>query len=397
MNIKIFSYVFWPEKFLINSLAQFLSQRHDVETITGLPNYPEGNIKKGYSIIRGPYEESFNGIQIKRFPIIPRKKGFFFLILNYLTNLIFSCLRVFTVKKGDCVLVFATSPIFTAIAAVLYSKLRRVPLIIWLQDLWPESFNAITGINNKALNYFLEIIVRFIYKNTDVMMIQSEEFRKNLLKYNFKGKVFWVPNWANEEKSSQKVEWLDSINFKPYTITFAGNIGKAQSLETLIDTASLLKDRNDILFLIVGDGSELENLKNKAKGFDNIIFTGRKPSEDMENLFKKSYALLAMLKKDPAFSLTIPSKIQSYMRGGKPILSSMDGAGSQLVENYELGFSSPAENALELKNNILKMVNMKIDTYQKICGNNSYLYNQKFKASEVQSQIERILQDAIIS
>lgn len=391
MKINIFSYGFWPEKFLVNSLSLFLAKKHSIRVSTGMPNYPEGNIFKDYSFC-SPLSENYRDVEVLRYPIFPRKKGFLFLFLNYLSNLVFGIINILRLPRSDCNFVFATSPIFTAIPAIIHSKIYRGKTVIWLQDLWPESFLAITGFRKGSLpDKFLGFIVKWIYKHTDLMLVQSDGFISNLEEYGYKGRVEWVPNWAVDEKFNNSPMWLDELPKDKFIVTFAGNIGKGQNLDCLLDAASKLEKYDNIFFAIVGDGREKECLEKNYSHLKNVKFYGRKPVEDMLALFNASSALLVILKKDPAFSVVIPSKFQSYLIASKPIITSLDGAGADMARKYSLGPVVPPESVENLVTAILDLSNLDFSKRSEF-GENAYkLYQEKFKIEQVQLRIEQLL------
>lgn len=394
-KINIFTYVYWPEQFLINELAESLSQQgNSVSVLTGLPNYPKGEFYPGYSLIKGPYSERVGEIQVVRYPIRPRKSGFINLSINYLSHLISAVVTQFRLPKADWGFVFATSPITTAIPAILWAKLNNAKVCIWLQDLWPDSVSAVGAINKKSATYrILGYVVRWIYSHVDLMMIQSPGFKDNLLEFGYSGPVVVVPNWAPDVEFKDPIipGWL-SANDEGIHITFAGNIGIAQGIDTIISAARNLKTEENIHFHIVGDGSDLQRIENETKDLKRVHFYGRKPVNDMPGLFKKSTALLVALKKDPIFETTIPSKIQAYMASGKPILAAIDGIGAQVIEDSGSGLVGPAGNVDKLIQNILKIRSMSFEERELMGKKARTHYDQNFTKTATIRLIEKSLQ-----
>lgn len=397
MKIKVFTYGFHPEKFLINELAEKLSDKHDVVVSTSLPNYPKGVLAEGYSF-KGPYKEKIGKVKVKRFPVVLRSGGLKRLFLNYFTNLIAGTINVFRLGRGDIAFVFATSPIMTAIPAIIYGKIFRTPVVIWLQDLWPESFTAISNVrDDHIISKFLGGMVRLIYRNTDLILIQSNGFKKNLDQYGYKGKVEWLPNWAPEvAKRKEGPEWLNEFPKDKFVISFAGNIGVAQKLETLCLAAKELESScPNLFFAIVGDGREKERLERDYSDLTNLKFFGRKPLEDMPSLFDKSDALLVMLKDDPVFSLTIPSKVQAYLQAGKPLVLSLNGEASQLVEEFGFGIHAKAEDHIELSRKIYRLVAMSREE-RELLGKNAILaFDQHFDSKVLIPKLEGLLKSLL--
>lgn len=397
MKINLFSYVFWPEQFLINEFVKDLDKStHEIHIFTGLPNYPGGKLFSGYSVFKGPYNEDFSGAKILRYPIIERKKGFSRLMVNYLSHLTGACFNLFRLPKADWAFVFATSPITTVIPAIFWAKLSGAKVCVWLQDLWPDSVAAVGATNRKSLLYkTLGKLVSWIYRHIDLMLIQSPGFADNLSEFNYKGPYHVVPNWAPglDFKKTSVPLWLEDIPNK-FTVTFAGNVGKAQAVDTVIESARLLSQNNKIQFLIVGDGSDLARAKDivAQNSMDNVLFFGRRPIEDMPGLFKRSDALLVSLRKDPIFARTIPSKVQAYMAAGKPLLGSLDGVGFQVLQESKAGLVVPTEDPKALAEIISQMADMSEEIRTEL-GNNaqSYFY-ENYQKDRIISQILKYLE-----
>lgn len=392
MKISLFSYVFWPEQFLINELVRDLDKsKISINVLTGLPNYPAGEFFEGYTLTKGPYVQHHYGAMIRRYPIVPRKKGFFWRILNYGSHLLGALLAQFSLSKADWAFVFATSPITTAIPAIIWAKLNHAKVCIWLQDLWPESVLAVGAASRKSLIYkVLGKIVSWIYQRTDLILIQSPAFKDNLNEYGYNGPVHVVPNWAPDVnyQSTNTPAWLLDLPTK-FTVTFAGNVGIAQAVDTVIEAAIILKSNSDIQFAIVGDGSELARIKEivQKHALSNVYFFGRRPLEDMPALFRRSGVLLVSLRDDLIFAKTIPSKIQAYMASGKPLIASLNGAGADIILEAKCGFSVPAEDGECLAEAIEKMALLSEED-RRILGDNarSYFY-ENYRKDRIIEQI----------
>lgn len=400
MHLGFYSYVFFPESFLVNELCFMLSKEgHDVSVSTGLPNYATGNFHSGYCF-SGPYYESVQGVKILRYPVFPRKKGFLFLTLNYLSNVLFGLLNIFRLRKTDVSLIFGVSPILIAIPAIILKKIYGTPVIIWLQDLWPESFGAVAKVGERNLIYKMVAgIVRWIYANTDVMMIQSQAFRDNLSQMGFKGRIEYIPNWAPQVVASPdlQLEWLPDFPADSFVLTFAGNVGRAQSLDTLLDALKITKNRERLKVLIVGDGSDLARIKERVlnENIKDIYFFGRKPVCDMPALFARSSCLYVSLTCDKLFSSVIPSKIQAYLSSGCPILACIDGEGARIVEEACSGLTCAAENAKQLSQKIEHLLTLSPDELRKMGSCGQQYYRENFQAPDVARKIENILKEAV--
>ena len=396
LKINLFTYVFWPEQFLVNELVEEISKEHKVHVLTGLPNYPKGEFFEGYSNSKGPFKHKFANAIVRRYPMLPRKKGFFRLILNYLSHVFGAALTQYQLPKADWAFVFATSPITTALPAILWAKLNGAKVCIWLQDLWPDSVAAVGATERTSIVYkILGVIVSFIYKRTDLMLIQSPGFQDNLNEFDYSGPVHVVSNWAPgiEFEKAQIPEWLKILPPR-FTVTFVGNVGKAKAIDTVMDSIQKLSSQTQIQFAIVGDGSELERVQKEAaiKNLKNVYFFGRKTLGDMPGLFKRSDALLVSLKKDPIFAKTIPSKIQAYMAAGKPLIGSLDGIGSQVILDSKSGFSTPAEDAEALSKAILQLSELSIEKRLELGRNARSHFYENYQKERIIGQIVNYLE-----
>jgi glycosyltransferase involved in cell wall biosynthesis len=400
MRILIVSQYFWPESFRINDLAvELLKSGHEVEVLTGVPNYPEGRFYKGYNIFSKRIE-LYKGVKIYRVPLFPRLSGTSVMLgLNYLSYVIFASLFVFfSRKKYDYTITFAVSPITQALPALLHKFLYKSKSIVWLQDIWPESVRAAGNVNNKYIYSFLEKLVLFIYRNTDKIMTQSRAFDEIILKkYNNKKKLFYFPYWAediyfdNECRDELKFSHLFHNGFR---IIYAGNIGEAQDFDSIIKSAELLKDRKDIKWYIIGDGRKRKWLEEQItqKGLvSTVILLGKFPVDEMPNFFIHADAMLLSLKDEYIFSLTIPSKLQSYMASSKPILTMLNGIGSLLIEDSKSGFVANASDYKGLTNNIVYASSLPKSELHVMGLNAKTFYDQNFSKVELMKRMNSLL------
>ncbi|MBB1149746.1 glycosyltransferase family 4 protein [Myroides sp. NP-2] len=398
MRILILSQYFWPENFKINDIALGLKEKgHEVIILTGLPNYPDGNLFSGYK--NCGFVEYWNDIKVYRSRLLPRGNGGAIrLFLNYFSFAFFASFKIFSVKeKIDSVLVFEPSPITVGIPAVFYKVFKKVPYAFWVQDLWPASLTAAGGIKNKLLLGIFNSLTKKIYKYSSILLVQSRTFTDYIIDQGVsKDKIVYVPNTTEDfYKCIDKSNKYSYLLPQGYKIMFAGNIGEAQSLDTFLNAMKIVID-NGILFnwIILGDGRYLETLKNNTKslGLEPYVhFLGKYAAEEMPEFFSNADALYVSLKKDYIFSLTIPSKVQSYLACGKPIIASLDGEGAKVIEESKSGFVSDSENVVELSIIIEKVLRL-TDIEKEECSKNALnYYNKEFKRETVLSKIENIL------
>ena len=378
MKVLVVCQYYHPEPVRITDICEELVKKgHEVTVLTDIPNYPMGNIYKGYE--KGKRRiETINGVKIHRCFTIPRKTNAIMRFLNYHSFSFFSKRYISKLDNDyDVVLVNQLSPVMMANAAIKYKKKYNKKVIMYCLDIWPESLLA-GGIKKDSLIYKIYFkISKKIYSNMDKILVTSKSFIK-YFKDTFdieKDKLDYLPQYAEslfdkktcEKKEDNKIDLL-----------FAGNIGKAQSIDTIIDAANILKNNKKLFFHIVGDGQELERLKNKVKELEleNVIFYGRKPLEEMPKYYKMADAMLVTLCGDSLISSTLPGKVQTYMAAGKPIIASANGETKEIIEEAKCGYCSKADNSKELANNIELFIQNK---NKKELGNNSYdYYNKNF-------------------
>ena len=376
LKILVVCQYYYPEPVRITDICEELVKRgHDVTVLTDVPNYPMGDIYAGYEKKKNR-EESINGVKIHRVTTIPRKKNALMRFLNYHSFSYFSKREVKKLDNDfDIVLVNQLSPVMMADAAIKYQKKHGKKVIMYCLDLWPESLCA-GGIKKNSIIYKIYFsISKRIYEKMDRILVTSKSFVK-YLKDNFDietSKMKYFPQYAEsmfdkkvcEKKENDKIDLL-----------FAGNIGKAQSLDTIIEAANALKEKDNLFFHIVGDGQELERLKKKVNNLElkNVAFYGRKPLDEMPSYYSKADAMIVSLCGDSLISSTLPGKVQTYMAAGKPILATANGETKQVIEEAKCGFCSEADSVEKFVGIIRKFIEYK---NKKELGENSYNYYKK--------------------
>ena len=344
MKILVICQYYSPEPFRISDICEeFLKQGNQVDVVTSFPNYPMGEIYEDYKN-RKKKNEIINGVNVHRVFTIGRKTGALRRALNYFAYSISSSLYVNRLKNDyDVVFVYQLSPVIMAKAALKYKKKHGKKVVLYCLDIWPESL-CIGGIKKSSLIYrYFERVSREIYSSVDKIIVPSKTFQNHFVgKYRMsQGDVVYLPQCTEDIFTPLEMPKNNIVN-----LTFAGNIGLAQSAETIIKAAAILKDEK-IRFNIVGDGVELENIKSLAKklGLKNVVFYGRKPVGDMPAIYGMSDAMLVTLSDDFILSQTFPGKVQSYMAAGKPIIGAVNGETARIIEEAGCGFCAPAKNA----------------------------------------------------
>ena len=339
---------------------ELVKRGFEVEVVTGFPNYPSGKVYDGYKI-RLIQRELIDGVHITRVPLYPSHDGSILKrILNYLTFAIaalFYCL--FRAKKADVIYAYHP-PLSIGVIAVITRFFRKMPVVYDIQDMWPDTLRATGMLSNEKILQFIGWVAKCIYKRVDKIAVLSPGFKHLLIERGVdESKIEIIPNWCDEQALLHLVIPNEAHNFPindRLKIVFAGNIGKAQSLHTVINAAEILQNKNVAAdFVLIGDGLELNNLKNvvNRKGLHNVIFFPQVPMNVIGTYLKKADALLVHLKKDPLFGITIPSKTQAYMAIGKPILMGVEGDVADIIRRANCGFIFEPENAEALADAVI--------------------------------------------
>lgn len=344
MKILVICQYYSPEPVRITDICEALIKKgHEVDVVTGIPNYPMGIIYEGYG--KGKKKnENINGVNVHRCFTIGRRSGSFWRMVNYFSYAISSAFYCALIKKDyDVVFVNQLSPVMMAYGGMCYKKLHKKKLVLYCLDLWPESLTA-GGISRESTIYKLfEKLSAYIYKSADKILVTSRNFIKHFedkLGINEQG-LKYLPQYAEDLFKPLPLPEKNTVD-----LTFAGNIGTAQSVETIIKAAKAF-DKEKVKFHIVGDGSALEGCRRMVleENIVNVIFYGRKPVEEMPEFYRMSDAMLVTLSDDPLISLTLPGKVQSYMAAGKPIIGAINGETVEVVNDAKCGFCAPARDS----------------------------------------------------
>lgn len=340
-KILIVTECFYPEEFKINDIAlSWKDKGYDVDVLTLTPTYPLGKVFPGYK--NGFFrKDEYQGINIFRLHAVTGyRDSVVKKILKYINFMIFgSIAAIFIGRKYDYVFGFNMSALTGMLPAVVIRKLYKKPLTFWTQDVWPDSVYAYGFKKTKMLSTALDIFVRFMYKNIDSIAVSGKGFESKLTPYIRKDLIFhYLPNWADDLDNNLASKNLgkskEAIHF-----TFAGNIGKVQNLENIINAFCLLSSefQEKSQLNIIGDGSNLENLRILANNNPNIVFHGKKPRSDMASYYKASDFLIISLVDEPIFSVTVPAKTQTYIAAKKPILAIINGDTASVIQDNNLG------------------------------------------------------------
>jgi glycosyltransferase involved in cell wall biosynthesis len=402
MKILFVSQYFYPETFKGNDLVfDWVKRGHEVTVLTAKPNYPNGVFYDGYSFF-GKKEEIIKGAKIIRTPIYPRKDGKgIHLVLNYLSFIWFSYFTcLFRVKgKFDIIFVQQLSPVTMALPGLWLKQRQYTPLYLWVLDLWPESILAASNFKNTKIVAFIDRLVKYIYNNSDVILISSKYFRDSIVEKlkDKKKEVIYFPNWAEDVFTQASLKEVSVPDLpKGFNIMFAGNVGESQDFETILEAAKLTSSDN-INWIIVGGGRKIDWIISeiKEKKIGNIHLLGRYSIDTMPLFFKKADAMLVSLKDEPVFSLTVPAKIQAYMASGKVILGILNGEGNKLINESKCGFAVSAGDYLTLTKKALELKNMTLEKRLEMEYNSKSYYQNNFSKELLFDKLESLFKNSL--
>lgn len=392
-HILVISQYFYPEQFRINDMcAEWVKRGYKVTVLTGYPNYPQGKYYDGYGWFKKTREQ-WNGVDIIRIPLTARGQGSVKLALNYFSFVISGFFWALTTRlKADYVFTFEVSPMTQALIGKWYSKRRKIPNYLYVQDLWPENVEIVTGIHSPLVIKPIGAMVNSIYKSCDVIFATSPSFVKEIQKRvkNNKNKVKYLPQYAEEFYTPLERRAVPEIpDDGSFKIIFTGNIGQAQGLDVLPKAAALLKGKADVKFVIVGDGRDKDNFLKQISDNevgDMFVMVDRQPPERIPELLAACDAAFISFMPDPLFEKTIPAKLQSYMACGMPIIASANGETKRVIEKAECGLCVELGNASELSAAITDMLSKDLKTMKKMSRS---FFEKHFEKQKIMSYIDK--------
>lgn len=344
MKILVVCQHYWPEPFNVTDACETLVKRgHDVTVLTGMPNtgLPGNEIPEEYQGSTG-MRENHGGVQIVRVSLHPRRAGAVNRIRNYLSFWRNANRAVRKLDEDyDVVLGYQFSPIMQVDAGLKYAKLHGKKMLLYSFDLWPASLLA-GGFKEGSLPFrWMKSVSRRIYSQADRIAVTSP-----LFDMYFRGTLgldipdsAYLPQYAEDAFLDTAEPVSEEVDASKINLTFAGNVGQAQSVMTIIEAAALLKDNSDIVFHIVGSGSQLSACMERAKslGLANVVFHGRHPLEEMPSYYAASDAMIVTFEASPMAEYTLPRKVQTYLAAGKPVLAAAEGETRRVIDDASCG------------------------------------------------------------
>ncbi len=384
MRILFLTQWFQPEPMFKGlPFAKALQEKgHHVEVLTGFPNYPSGKIYPKYKL-KFYQKELIDGILVHRLFLYPsHDRSGIKRLLNYLSFMVSSLfLAPFLTERNDIIYVY--NLITLGWTARFLRVFKGGKIVYDVQDMWPESVTNSGMLNNEMLNWILKCWSNSIYRKADHLVVLSPGFKKELMNRKIPDeRISIIYNWS-DSYVKERTFLSDNIEnlFKSrqnFNIVFAGTIGFFQALDVLLEAAKELKQYDSFIkFIVAGSGTEVERLKKSAQKMylDNVHFVGQIDRQNVGTFLSKADALLVHLKDDPLFRITIPSKTQTYLSIGKPILMGVKGDAADIIKEADCGYCFEPEDSSSLIKNICKLKTISIDMRNKMGENAKNFYN----------------------
>jgi len=384
---------------LLQELATTLQARgHSVTVLTGFPNYPTGRLYPGYKMALWR-RETLAGVPMVRVPLFPsHNRSGLGRAANYLSfALASSVLGPLLLQRPDVMFVYHP-PLTVGIPAWILSRFWHRPFVYQIQDMWPETLRATGMLRNEWILAWIGRFAQWVYGQADRVCVISPGFRENLLAKGVPGaKISVIPNWVDLEPFAVPAPDINQGRrlglSGRFNVMFAGNMGEAQALETVIEAAALLQDLPLVQFVLVGDGIALPGLQQAvaARSLTNVRFLGRHPAQDMPGIYALADVLLVHLKDDPLFRITIPHKTLTYLATGKPILAAVAGDTARLVVSTGAGIDCPPGNPLELARAVRQLHGLSQADRQQMGKQGRTAASSGFGRDKLVGQIEALL------
>jgi glycosyltransferase involved in cell wall biosynthesis len=402
VRVLIVSQYFWPETFRITEVARSLQDAGaEITVLTGQPNYPQGRIFQGFRASGAGHERHPDGYPVFRVPIVPRGRGGALrLFVNYLSFVVTAAVIGPWLLRGrrfDVIFVYAVSPILQALPAAMLKWLKRAALVIWVQDLWPESLAATGFVRNRWLLRGTAAMTRWIYRRADLLLVQSRAFIAAVMPMAGGVSVAYHPNPGDLGFGGAPVA-APAYTLQPgFNVVWAGNVGNAQSPGTLIEAAARLAKHPEIRIVVFGEGSRLAWLEaEKAKrGLNNLVLAGSFPSAVMPAILSQASALLLVLGSDATLDKTVPSRLITYLAAGRPIIGSIGGEGALVIGEAKAGLVCAPADGTALAAAVLRMSELGEDTRAAMSEAGRRYYEANFQPEVLAAALLRHFNRAI--
>ena len=401
-KILVVSQHFWPESFRINDICDgFVENGYQVEVLCGIPNYPTGHFYPGYGITKKRFQKR-KGMKIRRcFEIKRGSNTNLRIFLNYISFPISSVFHLpyLMKQKYDKIFIFQTSPVIMSLTGILLGKIKKIETTMYVLDLWPENLYSVLNVKSKILRGIAYIVSTWHYRQVDKIVANSRKLQwllKKRVKIDDK-KIMFMPQFCEKIYEETIVDESIQIWFEDtFNLVFTGNISPAQSFETVIEAAKMLKEKglDKIMWIVVGDGMSrnwLEEQVRKEGLTASFTFIGQVPMEEVPKYTRVANGLFACLSKSEMLDAALPAKIFSYYAAGKPLVLAMDGEIQSMVKESKAGYIVPAEDSRGLAEAVLKLYQADKEECQQMGENAKDYYDKHFERNMNMEKLIRFM------
>ena len=407
MKILYISQYFYPEVCAPSNRAlanvKYLADKgHEITVLTEMPNHPRGVIFDGYKHKLFLKERIENFLINRVWVFTSKKKNFITRMLFYVSFMIFGTIHTLVNWKKYNIVYTSSPPLFVAgIAIILKKFFPKTKLVFEVRDLWPDSAIELGELNNKFAIKLSMRMEKKIYSISERIIVISDYIKNKIIDKGIaEEKIAVIHNGTDEEfiTKTKKVpqNLLEKYRTKNnFIVIYAGNIGIAQNLNIVIDSAEMLQNKN-VLFLFVGDGPNKNNLEQFVvkKEMTNVIFVGEIDREKIHEYLCLADCGVVILKRIPLFTGALPSKIFDYMACELPILLGVEGEAKALVEDSGTGLGFESDNSEDLTRKIMHLKNHTDELNSMASKGNNYVHNN-FNRTKQASKIENILKELL--
>jgi colanic acid biosynthesis glycosyl transferase WcaI len=402
MRILMLTQLFSPEPQLkgLGFAKALISRGHEVEVLTGFPNYPGGKLYPGYQqqpLLR----ERLDGVSIIRVPLYPsHDRSAVRRVATYgsfaLTS---SLLGPLAAHRADVMYVYHP-PATVGVPALAIWAALGIPFVYDIQDLWPDTLEATGMVNSPAVLGAVRIACDQVHRAAARIVVLSEGFRERLIARGVPAeKIEVIPNWCEDEQSA---EVADEGEREPrldgrFNVVFAGTMGRAQALDAVLEAARRVGSRLPaVQFVFVGGGIEVPHLQREAERLKltNTLFLPRRPVSQMRSLYRAADVLLVHLKRDPLFSITIPSKTQAYLAAGRPILIGVEGEAARMVEQAGAGRACRPEDPDDIAAGVEALFRLSAEERERMGARGRAYYLSRLSQEVGVARFEAVLEKA---
>lgn len=373
-----------PQNRLFELAVRLQKKGVKITVLTAMPNYPQMQVYKAYRRKLYHYEE-MNGMDVHRAWIyVSKSKRIFNRLLNYFSFVITAAwIGCFKLGKFDYIMC-ESPPLFLGLTAYFLKKTKKAKLIFNVSDLWPESAEKLGLVTNAFFLKSATKLEEFLYRKSDLISCQTQGIVKNISERFPNKKVYWLPNGVdlnfynyNEIKSDWRIK--NNFNEDDFILLYAGIIGHAQGLETVLRAANKLKEYTKIKFVLLGSGPEKEKLLKlkEEQQLINVLFYDAVAKVEMPEIIFAIDVALIPLKRLDLFKGAIPSKIFENLAMKKPILLGVEGEAKELfIDKGNAGLAFIPEDDSDMASKVLEMYNKReqLLTY----GENGFSYVENY-------------------